>query len=260
MSTSLSGSRSSSSMSKQSMPANFLNSTALPSITGLAGERADGAEAQHRGAVGDDADQIAARGQVARLAGSRTISSQAAATPGVYASARSRWLVSCLVGAIAILPGGVQPVVLERGLADRAFGLGHGVGRAEGRSQRERGPSVSGPSAICNGPYNSGPHVVRHPVLARSRSRWSSRRSRRSSSRCSAARPRARVPPKPTRRRRSTATSRASSTTMSRPASSARTSASARTRRSSRGSATSSPRRPSLPPPRRRAPHGSLRS
>ena len=36
MSTSLSGSRSSISMSKQSMPANFLNSTALPSITGLA--------------------------------------------------------------------------------------------------------------------------------------------------------------------------------------------------------------------------------
>ncbi len=36
MSTSFCGSRSSSSMSKQSMPANFLNSTALPSITGLA--------------------------------------------------------------------------------------------------------------------------------------------------------------------------------------------------------------------------------
>ena len=36
ISTSLSGSRSSISMSKQSMPANFLNSTALPSITGLA--------------------------------------------------------------------------------------------------------------------------------------------------------------------------------------------------------------------------------
>ena len=36
MSTSLSGSRSSISMSKQSMPANFLNRTALPSMTGLA--------------------------------------------------------------------------------------------------------------------------------------------------------------------------------------------------------------------------------
>ena len=36
ISTSFSGSRSSISMSKQSMPANFLKSTALPSITGFA--------------------------------------------------------------------------------------------------------------------------------------------------------------------------------------------------------------------------------
>ena len=33
----------------------------------LAGERTDRAQAEHRGAVGDDADQIAARGEVARL-------------------------------------------------------------------------------------------------------------------------------------------------------------------------------------------------
>ena len=106
MSTSLSGSVSASSMSKQSMPANFLNSTDLPSITGFA---ASGPMAPRPStavplvttpirlprAVSDETSR-----------GSRTISSQAAATPGEYASARSRWLVSCLVGSSAILPGG----------------------------------------------------------------------------------------------------------------------------------------------------------
>ena len=48
------------SMSKTSMPANFLKRTALPSITGLRGERADIAEAEYRGAVGDDRDEILA--------------------------------------------------------------------------------------------------------------------------------------------------------------------------------------------------------
>ena len=53
-------------MSNTSMPANFLNRTALPSITGLPASGADIAQAQHGGAVGDHADQIAARGVVAR--------------------------------------------------------------------------------------------------------------------------------------------------------------------------------------------------
>jgi hypothetical protein len=47
-------------MSKTSMPANFLNRTPLPSITGLAGQRADVAQAQHGGAVGDHGHQVAA--------------------------------------------------------------------------------------------------------------------------------------------------------------------------------------------------------
>ena len=65
------------------MPANFLNSTRLAFHHRLAGERADVAEAEHGGAVGDDADQVAARGELARLAPDRaTIASQAAATPG----------------------------------------------------------------------------------------------------------------------------------------------------------------------------------
>jgi len=41
-------------------------------------------------------------------AGSRTISSQAAATPGVYASARSRWFSKPLVGVTEIFPGGCR--------------------------------------------------------------------------------------------------------------------------------------------------------
>ena len=41
-------------------------------------------------------------------AGSATISSHAAATPGEYASARSRWLVSCFVGMSEILPAGAR--------------------------------------------------------------------------------------------------------------------------------------------------------
>ena len=60
ISTSLSGSVSLISMSYTSRPANFLNSTALPSITG-GRQRADIAQAQHRRAVGDHAHQIAAR-------------------------------------------------------------------------------------------------------------------------------------------------------------------------------------------------------
>ena len=45
-------------------------------------QRADGAQAQHGRAVGDDADQVAARGVAERVGGSATIASQAAATPG----------------------------------------------------------------------------------------------------------------------------------------------------------------------------------
>ena len=48
----------------------------------LGGERADIAEAEHGGAVRDHRDEVGARGQVGRLAGSATIASQAAATPG----------------------------------------------------------------------------------------------------------------------------------------------------------------------------------
>ena len=82
ISTRRSGSRSSISMSKQSMPANFLNSTALPSITGFA---ASGPMAPRpRTAVPLVTTAIRFEREVYSTAhaGSRTISSQAAATPG----------------------------------------------------------------------------------------------------------------------------------------------------------------------------------
>ena len=47
----------------------FLEEAGLAFHHGLAGERADVAEAQHRGAVGDDRDEIAARGEVRACSG-----------------------------------------------------------------------------------------------------------------------------------------------------------------------------------------------
>ena len=70
------------SMSNTSMPANFLNRTALPSMTGLRCQRADIAKAEHRGAVRHHSDEIGADRQRAASAGSAAIAMQAAATPG----------------------------------------------------------------------------------------------------------------------------------------------------------------------------------
>ena len=47
------------SMSNTSMSAKRLKRTPLPSITGLPAERADVAEAEDGGAVGDDGDEVA---------------------------------------------------------------------------------------------------------------------------------------------------------------------------------------------------------
>ena len=58
---------SSSSMSKASMPANFLKRTALPFHDRLGTERADRAQAENGRAVGDHADQIAPGGQIGGL-------------------------------------------------------------------------------------------------------------------------------------------------------------------------------------------------
>ena len=51
----------------------LLEQAALALHHRLAGERADVAEAEHRGAVGDDADQVGARGVLGRQRGSSSI-------------------------------------------------------------------------------------------------------------------------------------------------------------------------------------------
>ncbi len=104
-STSLSRSVSLISMSKTSMPANFLKSTALPSITGLAASGPMLPSPSTAVPLVTTATRLPRLVYLNAFAGSATISSQAAATPGEYASARSRWLVSCLVGVTAIFPG-----------------------------------------------------------------------------------------------------------------------------------------------------------
>ena len=69
-------------MSNTSMPANFLNRHRLAFHHRLGGQRADVAEAEHRGAVGDHANQIAARGE--RCGARRIVDDRQAreATPG----------------------------------------------------------------------------------------------------------------------------------------------------------------------------------
>ena len=61
------GSRSLTSMSNTSMPANFLNSTALPSITGLAASGPMAPRPEHGGAVGEHRDKILPRRQPSGL-------------------------------------------------------------------------------------------------------------------------------------------------------------------------------------------------
>jgi hypothetical protein len=106
MSTSLSGSRSSISMSKQSMPANLRNSTALPSITGLPASGPIAPRPSTAVPLVTTPIRLPRAVRLRASAGSLTIASHTAATPGVYASDRSRWLVSFLVGATEILPAG----------------------------------------------------------------------------------------------------------------------------------------------------------
>ena len=83
MSTSLSGSSSLISMSKQSMPANFLNSTALPSITGFAASGPIGPKPSTAVPLVTTPTRLPRAVRLETSRGSRTISSHAAATPGV---------------------------------------------------------------------------------------------------------------------------------------------------------------------------------
>ncbi len=100
-----SGSFSASSMSNTSMPANFLNRQALPSITGLPASGPMLPRPSTAVPLVTTATRLAREVSVCASRGSAAMASQAAATPGEYASARSRWLMRPLVGAIEILPG-----------------------------------------------------------------------------------------------------------------------------------------------------------
>ena len=82
ISTSLSGSRSSISMSKESMPANFLNRTALPSITGLEASAPIAPRPRTAVPLVTTATRLPRAVTSAAVSGSAAISSQAAATPG----------------------------------------------------------------------------------------------------------------------------------------------------------------------------------
>ena len=82
MSTSLSGSRSSTSMSKASMPANFLNRTALPSITGLEASAPMAPRPSTAVPFVTTPTRFERAVRWAASIGSRTISRQASATPG----------------------------------------------------------------------------------------------------------------------------------------------------------------------------------
>ena len=67
-----------------STPPNCLNSTALPSITGIAAAGPMSPRPEHGGAVGDDRDRVGDPGVVVgSSAGSAAIASHTRATPGV---------------------------------------------------------------------------------------------------------------------------------------------------------------------------------
>ncbi len=82
-STSFTGSSSFTSISKQSMPANFLNSTALPSITGFAASGPIAPRPSTAVPLVMTPTRLPRAVRLRASAGSRTISSHAIATPGV---------------------------------------------------------------------------------------------------------------------------------------------------------------------------------
>ncbi len=106
MSTSLSGSRSLSSMSNTSMPANFWNSTPLPSITGLPASGPMSPRPSTAVPLVITATRLPRAVYSLAIRGSAAIASQAKATPGEYARARSRWVTIGLVAVTLILPFG----------------------------------------------------------------------------------------------------------------------------------------------------------
>ena len=85
----------------------------------LAGERADGAQAEHRGAVGDHRDQVAARGErCAPRAGSRDDRLAGGGDAGRVGEREVALVDETLGRGDRDLPGRRQAVVFERGFAE----------------------------------------------------------------------------------------------------------------------------------------------
>ena len=99
------GSCVSTSMSMESTPANFLNRTALPSITGLPASAPMLPRPSTAVPLLITATRLPRLVRSSAASGSAAMASQAAATPGEYASARSRWVAMRLVGTISSFPG-----------------------------------------------------------------------------------------------------------------------------------------------------------
>ena len=110
-------------MSKTSMPANFLNSTALPSITGLAASGPMAPSPSTAVPLLMTPTRLPRAVKRKTFSGSSTMASQAAATPGEYASAKSLWLSNCLVAVTDIFPGRRKLVIVERRLAPILLGV-----------------------------------------------------------------------------------------------------------------------------------------
>src|SRR6185369_15079913 len=99
-------------------PGELLEEHALALHDGLAGERADVAQAQHRGAVGDDGDQVAARGERACLVrvGDDLLAGRRHA--GRVGEGKVALGDQRLGGGDFYLPGHRPAMVVERGLLD----------------------------------------------------------------------------------------------------------------------------------------------
>jgi hypothetical protein len=83
----------------------FLNRTALPSMTGLLAKGPMSPRPKTAVPLVTTPTKLPRLVYLKAAAGSLTISSQGAATPGVYAKAKSCWFTNCLVAVTAIFPG-----------------------------------------------------------------------------------------------------------------------------------------------------------
>ena len=107
----------------------------MPSITGLAASGPMSPRPSTAVPLVITATRLPRAVTVETSLGSATIASQAAATPGEYASERSFWVTIALVGATLIFPGRVLAVVFE-GLLAQVVSGGHGIPSRRGVAPR----------------------------------------------------------------------------------------------------------------------------